>query len=305
MPIKIPTKLPAFSVLSNENIFVMAEQRAIQQDIRPLKIIILNLMPDKITSENQLLRLISNTPLQVDITLLHPITHQSKNTSASHLEHFYQEFDEVKHQKFDGMIITGAPVETIPYEDVDYWDEIKKIFAWSKKNVFSTLHICWGALAGLYYHFGIQKHVVPKKIFGVFPHTLSQDNVKLFKGFDDVFYVPHSRHSTVLHEDIASIEDLDILSESDDSGVYVSASKNGRQIFVLGHPEYDRDSLKNEYDRDIKKGMEIQMPQNYFLNNDPEGAPVTSWRSSANLMFTNWLNYYVYQETPYNLKDII
>lgn len=305
MPIKIPTELPAFSVLSGENIFVMTEKRADQQDIRPLKIVILNLMPDKITSENQLLRLISNTPLQVDITLLHPITHQSKNTSVSHLEHFYQEFDDVKHQKFDGMIITGAPVETIPYEDVDYWDEIKKIFAWSKKNVFSTLHICWGALAGLYYHFGVEKHAVSKKIFGVFAHTLNQKNVKLMKGFDDVFYVPHSRHSTVLHDDILGNEGLDILSESEGSGVYITATKNGRQIFVLGHPEYDQFSLKNEYDRDIKKGMDMHIPLNYFVNDDPTNKPIVSWRSSANLLFSNWLNYYVYQETPYNLEEIV
>lgn len=305
MPIKIPTELPAFSVLSGENIFVMTEKRADQQDIRPLKIVILNLMPDKITSENQLLRLISNTPLQVDITLLHPITHQSKNTSVSHLEHFYQEFDDVKHQKFDGMIITGAPVETIPYEDVDYWDEIKKIFAWSKKNVFSTLHICWGALAGLYYHFGVEKHAVSKKIFGVFAHTLNQKNVQLMKGFDDVFYVPHSRHSTVLHDDILGNEGLDILSESEGSGVYITATKNGRQIFVLGHPEYDQFSLKNEYDRDIKKGMDMHIPLNYFVNDDPANKPIVSWRSSANLLFSNWLNYYVYQETPYNLEEIV
>lgn len=305
MPINIQEDLPAYSVLSSENIFVMSSQRAIHQDIRPLKIAILNLMPDKITSETQLLRLVSNTPLQVDITFLYPITHKSKNTAESHLTEFYQDFDSVRDEKFDGMIITGAPVETIPFEEVDYWDEMTKIFEWSRRNVFSTMHICWGALAGLYYHFGIQKHTVSKKIFGVFAHTLNQSNVKLFKGFDDVFYVPHSRHSTVLRKDVEANDDVEILSESEESGVHVAASKNGRQIFVLGHPEYERYSLKNEYERDIKKGMEMQLPKNYFLNNDPRGEPVMTWQSSANLMFANWLNYYVYQETPYDLADII
>ena len=304
MPIKIPEKMPAYSVLSDENIFVMTEQRADRQDIRPLKIIILNLMPDKITSENQLLRLVSNTPLQVDVTFLQAITHQSKNTSESHLKHFYQDFKSVRSQKFDGMIITGAPVEQIPYEDVDYWEEITKIFAWSKQNVFSTLYICWGALAGLYYHFGIPKHAASQKIFGVFPHTLRQKNVKLMKGFDDVFYVPHSRHSTVLHEDVERLGELTILSESDDSGVYIVSTKNERQIFVMGHPEYDPFSLKNEYERDVKKGLDIQIPKNYFRDDDPHNEPIVSWRSSANLLFSNWLNYYVYQETPFDLADM-
>ncbi len=303
MPIKIPESLPAFEVLSQENIFVMTDERAMHQDIRPLKIVILNIMPDKVTTETQLLRLIGNTPVQVELTFLKTATYASKNTAQEHLDSFYQTFDEIKAHKFDGLIITGAPVETMDFEDVDYWDELKAIMEWSKTHVFSTLHICWGAQAGLYYHYGIRKYPLSEKKFGVFAHTLNNDsNIKLLRGFDDVYYVPHSRHTEVKHEDIAKDDRLSILSESEESGVYIVSAEKGKQIFVMGHPEYDQLTLKREYDRDVAKGMDIEKPHHYFPNDDPSQLPTVSWRGHAHLLFANWLNYYVYQETPYILE---
>ena len=302
MPIKIPADLPAYEVLSAENIFVMTYERAIHQDIRPLRIMILNIMPDKILTENQLLRLIGNTPLQVDPTLLKTATYTPTNTAPEHLDAFYKTFDEVREERFDGLIITGAPVETMAFEEVTYWDELTAIMDWSRAHVFSTMHICWGAQAGLYHHYGIQKYPLPEKKFGVFSHTLSGSNVKLLRGFDDVYWVPHSRHTEVRHADIARDGRLDILSESEESGVYIVSAMGGRQIFVMGHPEYDPDALRREYDRDIKKGMEIAPPKHYFADDDPTKPPLVGWRGHANLLFANWLNYYVYQETPYALE---
>ena len=303
MPIKIPESLPAYEVLSRENIFVMTDERAMHQDIRPLKIVILNIMPDKVTTEAQLLRLIGNTPLQVELTFLKTATYASKNTSQEHLDLFYQTFDVIKAHKFDGLIITGAPVETMDFEEVDYWDELTDIMEWSKAHVFSTLHICWGAQAGLYYHYGIPKYPLPEKKFGVFAHTLNNDgNIKLLRGFDDMYYVPHSRHTEVRHEDIAKDARLNILSESEESGVYIVSAEHGQQVFVMGHPEYDQLTLKHEYDRDVAKGMDIKKPHHYFPNDDPAQPPVVSWRGHAHLLFANWLNYYVYQETPYILE---
>lgn len=304
MPIKIPDNLPAFEVLNSENIFVMSENRAFHQDIRPLQIVILNLMPTKIVTETQILRLIGNSPLQVDIILLHPKTHISKNTSEEHLATFYKTFDEIRDQKFDGMIITGAPVELLEFEEVDYWDELKEIMEWSTHNVFSTFHICWGAQAGLYYHYGIPKYQLKEKMFGVFPHTINVKNQKIFRGFDDVFYVPHSRYTEVRREDIEKRSELQILSESEESGVYIVFAREGRQFFVTGHSEYDPLTLKAEYERDVKKGLDIKLPLNYFPGNDPSKDPVVTWRGHANLLFANWLNYYVYQETPYNVDEI-
>ncbi|EXX85815.1 homoserine O-succinyltransferase [Paenibacillus darwinianus] len=301
MPIKIPDSLPAKEILANENIFVMDESVAYQQDIRPLRIAILNLMPTKETTETQLLRLIGNTPLQVEVVLLHPKTHTSKNTSADHLESFYKTFDEIAHQYYDGMIITGAPVEHLPFEEVTYWEELKDIMDWSRRSVTSTFHICWGAQAGLYHHYGVPKYDVPEKIFGVFPHTLEKRNVPLLRGFDELFFVPQSRHTDVLRSDIDKVADLEVLSESAESGVYLVASKDGKQIFVTGHSEYDPLSLKWEYDRDKAKGLRIQVPRNYFPGDDPAKHPLSSWRAHANLLFSNWLNYYVYQQTPYDL----
>jgi len=300
MPIKIPDNLPAKEVLAGENIFVMDESVAFHQDIRPLRIAILNLMPTKETTETQILRLLGNTPLQVEFVLLHPKTHTSKNTSAEHLETFYKTFDDVRNERFDGMIITGAPVETLEFEDVNYWDELKQIMDWSKTNVTSTLHICWAAQAGLFHHFGVPKYTMDEKIFGVFPHTVNQSNVKLLRGFDEMFFVPQSRHTEVRREDIEPIEDVDILSESDESGVYLVATKDGKQIFVTGHSEYDPLTLKWEYDRDVNKGMDIAIPKNYFPKDDPTKLPKSQWRAHANLLFSNWLNYYVYQETPFD-----
>ena len=303
MPIKIPESLPAYEVLSRENIFVMPDERAMHQDIRPLKIVILNIMPDKITTENQLLRLIGNTPLQVELTFLKTATYASKNTAQEHLDSFYQTFDEIKKHKYDGLIITGAPVETMDFEEVNYWDELKDIMEWSNTHVFSTLHICWGAQAGLYYHYGIPKYPLPEKKFGVFAHTLNNDGkLKLLRGFDDVYYVPHSRHTEVRHEDIIKDKRLNILSESEESGVYIVSAQRGKQVFVMGHPEYDQLTLKREYDRDVAKGMDIKPPYHYFPNDDPSQPPVVSWRGHAHLLFANWLNYYVYQETPYVLE---
>jgi homoserine O-succinyltransferase len=304
MPIKIPDKLPAVETLENENIFVMKESRATHQDIRSLKILILNLMPFKSTTETQILRLIGNSPLQVDIDLMHPDSHNSKNTSEEHLIKFYNTFDEIKSNNYDGMIITGAPVENLKFEEVDYWEELKKIMDWSLKHVFSTLHICWGSQAGLYYHYDIPKYPLEEKLFGVFPHYKSKKHVKLMRGFDDVFHVPHSRHTEIRHEDIEKIDELEILSESEEAGIYLVANKSGRQIFVAGHSEYDRDSLEYEYLRDLKKGMDIDPPKNYYRDGDPEKEIVMRWQSHANLLFVNWLNYYVYQETPFDLSKL-
>lgn len=304
MPIKIPNNLPATEILTRENIFVMTEERAIHQDIRPLRIAILNLMPTKIVTETQLLRLIGNIPIQVDVVLLHPKTHTSKNTSAEHLETFYKTFDEVQHEKFDGLIITGAPVEQLDFQEVNYWNELTEIMDWSVHNVFSTFHICWAAQAGLYHHYGVPKYPLPEKVFGVFKHRVVKQNVKLLRGFDDFFYAPHSRHTEVRAEDIEKVKELEILSVSDEAGIYIVEGLGGRQVFVTGHSEYDADTLKYEYDRDIAKGMKMQLPKNYFPNDDPTQRPLVRWRSHANLLFANWLNYYVYQETPYNLNEI-
>ncbi|MGG7212415.1 homoserine O-acetyltransferase MetA [Clostridium nigeriense] len=304
MPIKIPKELPAFTVLSDENIFVMNVERAQTQDIRPLKIAILNLMPIKIQAENQLLRYLSNTPIQVEIKLLQTKTHTSQNTPIEHLEKFYNYFDEVKDQKFDGLIITGAPVETMEFEEVDYWNELKEIMEWSKKNVFSTLHICWGAQAALYYHYNIRKKTLEKKIFGVFPHKINKYNESLTRGLDDIFYAPHSRHTTTLKEDIEKIKELDILAESEEAGAFIIATEDKRQVFITGHLEYDRDTLKNEYLRDLNKGVEIDIPKNYFPNNNINEIPLVKWRGSANIVFGNWLNYCIYQNTPFMIENI-
>ena len=304
MPIKIPDNLPASEILNSENIFVMSEARAFQQDIRPLKIIILNLMPTKIVTETQILRLLGNSPIQVDIVFLHPKTHTSKNTPEEHFVNFYNTFDEIKDQKFDGMIITGAPIEQMEFEEVNYWEELKVIMDWKFHNVTSTLHICWGAQAGLYYHFNIPKYPLDHKMFGVFKHTFNKINVKLLRGFDDEFFVPHSRYTEIRREDIEKVPELEILSESKESGVYIVATKDGRQVFVTGHSEYDPLTLKAEYDRDIDKGMDIAVPRNYFPEDDPNNPPLVKWRGHANLLFANWLNYYVYQETPYDRSEI-
>jgi homoserine O-succinyltransferase/O-acetyltransferase len=301
MPIKIPDNLPAWEVLTGENIFVMGEDRAYHQDIRPLKIAILNLMPTKIVTETQLLRLLSNTSLQVEITLLHPETYNSKNTPEEHLTTFYSTFAEIKDKKFDGMIITGAPVEQMKFEAVDYWRELTDILEWTKSHVTSTFHICWGAQAGLYYHYGIQKQPLEKKMFGVFLHRINVKNEKLLRGFDDEFYAPHSRHTEVKKEDIEKNKNILLLSESDESGVYIVASKDRKQIFVTGHSEYDPFTLKSEYDRDISRGLDIDVPVNYYPGDDVTKEPLVRWRGHANLLFSNWLNYYVYQETPYLL----
>lgn len=304
MPIKIPNDLPAVKTLAEENIFVMTEKRAITQDIRPLKILLLNLMPKKIETETQLSRLLGNSPLQVDLELIHTKSHQSKNTSAEHLFTFYKTFDDVKHLTFDGMIITGAPVEQLEFTEVEYWDELCEIMEWSKTHVHSTLHICWGAQAGLYYHYGIDKKPLDKKMFGIFPHKTDYKQSILFRGFDDVFMIPHSRHTTVLREDIKKVKELKILASSEEAGVFAITNKGGRQIFITGHPEYDADTLKNEYIRDVNEGKPIEIPVNYFPNNDPSKPPLVSWRSHANLLYSNWLNYFVYQTTPYDITTI-
>ncbi|AWB43965.1 homoserine O-succinyltransferase [Paenibacillus sp. CAA11] len=304
MPIKIPDHLPAKEVLVGENIFVMDESRAYRQDIRPLRIAILNLMPTKETTESQLLRLIGNTPLQVEFTLLHPRSHISKNTSQEHLETFYKTFDEVKHRRYDGMIITGAPVEQLEFEEVNYWNEIQEIFNWSKSHVTSTIHICWASQAGLYHHFGVPKVPLEEKCFGVFSHRVNIPNTKLLRGFDELFYVPHSRHTEVRREDIERVPELDILAESEEAGVYLVATRDGKQIFVTGHAEYDPLSLKWEYDRDAAKGLDVKLPLHYYPNDDPTQTPPSVWRAHANLLFSNWLNYYVYQETPYDIDEL-
>ena len=304
MPIKIPDTLPACEILTNENVFIMSDTRAVHQDIRPLKIAILNLMPTKIVTEIQILRLLGNSPLQVDITLLHPKTHVCKNTPEEHLTKFYTTFEDIQQERFDGLIITGAPVEHLDFEEVTYWEELTKIMDWSKHNVYSTLYICWAAQAGLYYHYGIPKYPVSHKVFGVFPHTINERTNKLLRGFDDVFYAPHSRHTEIRKEDIEKIDDIDILSQSEESGIYIVASKNGRQIYVTGHSEYDPLTLKSEYDRDVAKGVPITIPKNYYQGDNPHKQPMVKWRSHANLLFSNWLNYFVYQETPYELEKL-
>lgn len=301
MPLNIPDNLPASEVLIKENIFIMHESRAISQDIRPLKIGILNLMPTKMTTEVQLLRLLGNTPLQIDITLLHSQTYESKNVSSEYLNTFYKTFDDIKDQKFDGFIITGAPVELMDFEEVAYWDELKEIMDWTKENVTSTLHICWGAQAGLYHHYGVPKYPLDKKMFGVFKHTLNRNDLQLIRGFDDVFLIPHSRHTEILREDIEKVDSLEIISESEVSGVYMVISKDGKEIYLTGHSEYDAETLKAEYDRDVREGRPIEIPVNYYPEDDPSKKPLLTWRGHANLLFSNWLNYYVYQETPYEL----
>ncbi len=304
MPIKIPNLLPATETLQNENIFVMTETRAISQDIRPLSIAVLNLMPTKITTETQLARLLGNTPLQVELTLLHTKTHKSKNISSDHLLAFYKTFDDVRELKFDGLVITGAPVEKMEFEEVEYWDELCEIMEWSKTNVTSTFHICWGAQAGLYYHYGIGKYPLEKKLFGVFPHHKDYKNSILLRGFDDTFMVPHSRHTTVRREDIEACDELRIVASSHEAGVYAVTTKRGRQIFITGHSEYDPETLKTEYLRDKSAGLPIEVPKNYFPNDDDTQPPMMTWRSHANLLYSNWLNYFVYQTTPYDLNKI-
>ncbi len=304
MPIKIPADLPATETLHNENIFVMTESRALTQDIRPLKILILNLMPTKIATETQLARLLGNSPLQVEPEFLQTASYVPKNTSAEHMIAFYKHFDEVKNNKYDGLIITGAPVEQMPFEEVEYWDELCRIMEWSKTNVTSTFHICWGAQAGLYYHYGIRKYPLDKKLFGVFLHKAEHKRSMLLRGFDDEFWVPHSRHTTVLREDIEKHPELKILASSDEAGVYAVATERGRQIFITGHSEYDADTLKKEYLRDKNAGLPIEVPKNYFPDDDDTKEPIVRWRSHANLIYSNWLNYFVYQITPYNIDEI-
>ena len=304
MPINIPDGLPAQAVLESENIFAINEHRATHQDIRPLRIVILNLMPKKIETETQLLRLLSNSPLQVDIELLLTASHVSKNTPSEHLLKFYKTFDDIKDERFDGMIITGAPVEQMDFEEVDYWPELCQIMAWSKTNVYSTFHICWGAQAGLYYHYGIPKHPLPHKMFGIFPHTTLVPDHPLLRGFDERFMAPHSRHTTILREDIEKHSKLEILAESEEAGIYIVGKKNGRQFFVTGHSEYDRDTLATEYFRDVNLGLPIQVPKHYFPGDDPQKTPLHIWRGHANLLFSNWLNYFVYQSTPFDLSKI-
>lgn len=304
MPIRIPNDLPAVKTLNDENIFVMTETRAITQDIRPLKILLLNLMPKKIETETQLSRLLGNSPLQVELELIHTKSHKSKNTPAEHLLAFYKTFDDVKNRTFDGLIITGAPVENMPFEEVEYWDELCEIMEWSKTHVHSTFHICWGAQAGLYYHFGIDKKPLPKKMFGVFKHRKDYKNSILFRGFDDEFMVPHSRHTTVDIEDIKKVPEIKILASSDEAGVYAMATAEGKQIFITGHSEYDANTLANEYFRDLNEGKEIEIPKNYFPDDNPENEPIVIWRAHANLLYSNWLNYFVYQTTPYDIDEI-
>ena len=304
MPIRIPNDLPAAAALQQENIFVMPQDRAMTQDIRPLEIVLLNLMPTKIITETQLSRLLGNTPMQVNLELMHTTSHKPKNVSEEHMLSFYKSFDELKHRKFDGMVITGAPVEKLEFEDVDYWDELCQIMEWSKTNVHSTFHICWGAQAGLYYHYGIKKYPLPEKLFGVFPHHADYKRAILLRGFDDEFYAPHSRHTTIRREDVEDVWDLRIIASSDEAGVYAVQTKGGRQIFVTGHSEYDPETLKTEYLRDKNLGLPIAVPKNYFPDDDDTKDPIVKWRSHANLLFSNWLNYFVYQTTPYDIMTI-
>lgn len=304
MPIRIPDSLPATTILENENIFVMTEYRAFHQDIRPLKLLILNLMPTKIVTETQLLRKLSNSPLQVEVELLHTSSHISQNTDADHLSSFYTTFSNIKSQKYDGMIITGAPVENLDFTDVDYWDELCEIMEWSKTHVHSTLHICWGSQAGLYYHYGVPKYSLEQKLFGVFPHTALKKQSPLFRGFDDEFYIPHSRYTENRAEDILAKSELELLAVSPQAGVFAVKSRDNRHFFISGHPEYDPETLALEYFRDVNKGLDIQVPANYFPGDDPTNPPLVRWRSAAQLFYTNWLNYYVYQTTPYDIREI-
>lgn len=304
MPLRIPDKLPAIDILKQENIFVMDDTRAHTQDIRPLKIVILNLMPLKITTETDLIRLLSNTPLQIDITFMKLKSHTPKNTPIEHMMMFYKDFDVLEKEKFDGMIITGAPIEHLEFEDVEYWNEISKIFAWANTHVTSTMYICWAAQAGLYYHYGVPKYQLPKKMFGIFQQHTLQPQIPLFRGFDDVFYMPHSRHTEVRREDIEKHNELEIVAESPDSGVSIVMARGGRQIFVTGHMEYSPYTLDSEYRRDLGKRDDVDMPKNYYRDNDPQKAPNVTWRAHANLLFSNWINYYIYQETPYNIEEI-
>lgn len=304
MPIRIPNDLPAYDTITKENIFVMKETRSVMQDIRPLEIAILNLMPTKITTETQLLRLLGNTPLQVNATLLRVKSHEAKNVSQEHLLTFYQTFDDIKDRKFDGMIITGAPVELLEFEEVEYWDELCEIMEWTKTHVYSTFHICWGAQAALYYHFGIPKYKMDKKLFGVFRHRLVKDHPILARGFDDEFLVPHSRHTTIHKEDVLKHPEIKIIAESDEAGIYAMHTEGGRQIFITGHSEYDAKTLQTEYLRDKNAGLPIEIPVNYFPNDDDTQEPPNTWRSHANLIYSNWLNYFVYQETPYDIMTI-
>lgn len=304
MPIVIPKNLPANEILRSENTFVMNKERAEHQDVRPLEILLLNLMPTKIETETQLLRLLGNTPIQVKVTFIKTKSYESKNTSKNHLDTFYQTFDKIKDKKFDGLIITGAPVEFLKFEEVEYWDELKEIMEYSKHNVTSTLHICWGAQAGLYYHHRVPKYNVGKKIFGVFKHKTLLENTPLLRGSDDTFYAPHSRYTENRKEDIKKCENLQILAESKDAGIYMVATKDRRQIFVTGHSEYNKDTLKNEYVRDIEKGIDIDIPKNYFIEDHPENEVEVKWRSHAHLFFSNWINYCVYQQTPYEITNI-
>jgi len=304
MPVKIPSSLPAREILERENIFVMDEDRALHQDIRALRVAILNLMPTKIATETQILRLLSNSALQVEITLIHAATHESKNTSADHLLNHYAAFDEIENEKFDGLIVTGAPVEQMPFEEVDYWDELTQIFDWAEQNVESIFYICWGAQAALYHKYGVPKYPLPRKMFGVFEHRVLSREESLMRGFDDVFFAPHSRHTEIRRADIEKIPDLKILAESDEAGVYIVTSRDNRHLFITGHSEYDPLTLKAEYDRDVSKGLPIHVPCNYYPQDDPRQPPVVRWRGHANLLYVNWLNYYVYQITPYDLNEI-
>ncbi|MBK5200652.1 MAG: homoserine O-succinyltransferase [Spirochaetaceae bacterium] len=304
MPIKIPSDLPAKAVLEKENIFIMEEGRAYAQDIRPLKIALVNLMPTKINTETQFSRLLGNTPLQVELDLIQMSSYESKNTSAEHMLSFYKSFEEIKHNFYDGMVITGAPVEQLDFDKVEYWEELCKLMSWSKKNVHSTMHICWGAQAGLYYHYGIEKKLLDKKLFGIYPQNVVNETSMLLRGFDPIFNAPQSRHTTFLKSDIDKIEKLNILAKSDDSGIYIVKTKGGRQIFVTGHSEYDRDTLKKEYLRDKGLGLDIDVPKNYFPCDDDTKDPLLTWRGHANLLFSNWLNYFVYQTTPFSLDTI-
>lgn len=307
MPVKIPSTLPARTTLENENVFVMDEERAIHQDIRALRVAILNLMPTKIATETQLLRLLSNSALQVDVTLLHTATHESRNADADHLLKHYVTFDEIKNEKFDGLIVTGAPVEQMPFEDVDYWNELTHIFDWAETNVESNFYICWGAQAALYHRYGIPKYGLPRKMFGVFEHRILSSAggaEPLLRGFDDIFFAPHSRHTEIRSHDIARVNAIQMLAESDEAGVYIVGSKDGRHIFVTGHSEYDPFTLKAEYDRDVNKGLPIHIPKNYYPNDDPTKTPHVRWRGHANLLYSNWLNYYVYQTTPFDPNQI-
>lgn len=304
MPLRLPDKLPAIELLKKENIFVMDDSRATSQDIRPLRIVILNLMPLKITTETDLVRLLSNTPLQMEIYFMKLKSHTSKNTPIEHMMMFYKDFDVLEKEKFDGMIITGAPIEHLEFEDVEYWDEISKIFAWADTHVTSTMYICWAAQAGLYYHYGVPKYQLPKKMFGIFQQHTLQPQIPLFRGFDDVFYMPHSRHTEIRREDIEKHNELEIVAESPESGVSIVMARGGRQIFVTGHMEYSPYTLDSEYRRDLGKRDDVDMPKNYYRDNDPQKAPNVTWRAHANLLFSNWINYYIYQETPYNIEEI-